>query len=156
MTPPADLILIRRMAAADLPAVEEIDRISFSSPWNPGAYWYELHENERARCWVAVAGGRVAAALVGWLVLDEYQIGTIAVHPDFRRRGIGRRLMAAAIEEARGAGAVQVTLEVRAGNRSAQSLYEGFGFKIVGRRPRFYSDGEDALLMNLDIETPEN
>lgn len=150
--------LVRRMALRDLPEVETIDRRSFPSPWPPGAYRYELTSNARAQCWVAEKDGEVAGALVGYLVLDEYQVATIAVHPAFRRQGIGRALLAHALDDAQRAGAQSAFLEVRVGNRAAQSLYSQFGFRIVGNRPKFYADGEDALIMAADLlyTTPED
>jgi len=140
-------ITVRRMRAADLEAVEAIDRQSFPLPWPPGSYRVELDSKPHARCWVAEAGGRVVAVLVGWLVVDEYQIATLAVHPDDRRRGAGKALLGAAIEAAAAEGAVRFTLEVRAGNSAALALYHAFGFRIVGVSPRRYADGEDAVLM---------
>lgn len=145
------LTTVRRMQLGDVREVEAIDRLSFPSPWPAGAFIFELTENTRAQCWVTETEGRVSGALVGWLVLDEYQIGTIAVHPDYRRRGVGRALLRRALEEAQQAGARTAVLEVRVGNQSAQSLYRQFGFRIVGDRPRFYADGEDAYTMTVEL-----
>lgn len=139
--------VVRAMTAHDLDAVEEIDRISFPLPWPPGSYAYELDHNPLARCWVAELDGRVAGALVGWLILDEYQIATIAVHPDSRRRGVGRALFGHALEAAEAENAARFTLEVRAGNAAAQALYREFGFTMTGISPGRYADGEDAVLM---------
>lgn len=140
-------IIIRPMRAADLQAVVELDRLSFSAPWPEDAFETEL-ANMNARCWVAEANGRVAAALVLWRVLDEAHIATIAVHPELRRQGIGARLLEHSMHEAYTEGTRVYHLEVRATNLSAQKLYINFGFEAVGRRPKYYKDtGEDALLM---------
>ena len=140
-------IVVRPMLAVDLPAVTELDRLCFSQPWSQNAYQAEL-ANLGARCWVAQADEQIAAVLVIWLVLDEAQIATIGVHPAFRRQGVGRLLMEAAMQAAYAEGARTYHLEVRAGNAAAQKLYQEFGFEVVGRRPRYYRDnGEDALLM---------
>jgi ribosomal-protein-alanine N-acetyltransferase len=143
----AEPITIRRMRTDDLEAIEAIDRESFPLPWPPGSYRYELDFNPRARCWTAETGGRVIGALVGWLIVDEYQVATLAVHPDERRRGAGKALLEKAIEAAKEEGAARFTLEVRASNSAAKALYETFRFRIVGISPRRYADGEDALLM---------
>ncbi|HUF36899.1 MAG TPA: ribosomal protein S18-alanine N-acetyltransferase [Anaerolineales bacterium] len=140
-------IVIRRMAAVDLAEVEAIDQASFPLPWPPGSYRYELDDNPRARCWVAEIDGQVAGALVGWLILDEYQVATFAVRAEARRRGVGRALLGQAITAAEAEGAERFTLEVRAGNTAAQALYRGFGFTITGISPARYADGEDAILM---------
>jgi ribosomal-protein-alanine N-acetyltransferase len=138
---------IRKMQAADLPAVAALDQLSFSQPWPPAAFEVEL-ENPNARCWVAEEENFVTAALVIWRVLDEAHIATIAVHPDFRQRGIGKALLRAGMDAAYAEGARIYHLEVRAGNLAAQKLYANFGYEVVGRRARYYKDnGEDALLL---------
>jgi ribosomal-protein-alanine N-acetyltransferase len=135
------------MTAADLPAVQALDALSFSTPWPARAFAVEL-ANPNARCWVTEIGGQVVAALVVWRVLDEAHIVTLAVHPGFRRRGVGRVLLQDAMDAAYVGGARIYHLEVRAGNIAAIGLYEGLGFQAVGRRPKYYVDtGEDALLM---------
>ncbi len=143
----ADPTTIRPMKANDLEEVESIDRASFPLPWPHDSYRYELEQNPRARCWVAEVEGRVAGALVGWFVLGEYQIATIAVHPETLRMGIGKALLRTALEAAASEGAERFTLEVRQGNTAAQALYRQFGFTITGVSPGRYADGEDALLM---------
>lgn len=142
---------IRRMIAADLPAVAQIDSLSFSQPWPPAAFEMELL-NAKARCWVAEVENRVAAALVIWSVLDEAHIATIAVHPDFRQRGLGKALLQAGMRAAFAEGARIFYLEVRAGNLAAQKMYANFGYEVVGRRAKYYKDnGEDALLLTLKL-----
>ena len=153
---------IRRMRAADLAAVSQIDELSFSTPWPFPAFEIEM-DNPNARCWVAEVDdppgadlvGRVTAALVIWRVLDEAHIATIAVHPDFRWQGIGKLLLKTGMKSAYSEGARIYHLEVRAGNLAAQKMYLDFGYEVVGRRPRYYKDnGEDALLLTLDLTRP--
>jgi ribosomal-protein-alanine N-acetyltransferase len=148
-TPDAHTGIIRPMAAADLQAAEQIDSLSFSQPWPPAAFEVELR-NSDARCWVTEVEERVAAALVIWRVLDEAHIATIAVHPDFRQRGLGKALLQAGMQAAYAEGARIYHLEVRAGNLVAQKMYADFGYEVVGRRMKYYKDnGEDALLLTL-------
>ena len=142
---------IRPMLKADLAAVAQIDKLSFSQPWPSPAFEVEL-VNEHARCWVAEEDGDLAAALVIWRVLDEAHIATIAVHPNFRQRGIGKALLQTGMEAAYAEGARIYHLEVRAGNLAAQKMYTNFGYEVVGRRIKYYKDnGEDALLMTLNL-----
>ena len=142
-------MLIRPMTTDDLPVVAELDQLSFSQPWPSDAFEAEL-ANINSRCWVTEVDGRVVAAIVLWRVLDEAHIATIAVHPDFRRRGIGKALLKASMDAAYAEGARIYHLEVRAGNLAAQEMYADFGYEIVGRRPGYYQDnGEDALLLTL-------
>lgn len=141
---------IRRMTLDDLPAVIELDQLSFSLPWPERSFRFELTDNSASRCWVAEQDGRVAGMLVAWLLVDEAHIATLATHPDFRRRGIARELLAHALRSMAWEGAVSSLLEVRESNIAAQAMYRQFGYEAVGRRKRYYKDtDEDAILMTL-------
>lgn len=143
--------LIRKMALQDLEQVIAIDQVSFSLPWPVRSFQFELTDNEASRCWVAEQDGRVVAMLVGWFIIDELHVATIATHPDFRGRGIGRDILLYALCAARDEGAVKSFLEVRESNEVAQNMYRSFGFVEDGRRKEYYKDnGEDAILMSLD------
>ena len=86
-----------------------------------------------------------------WLMAEEAHIVTIAVRPDYRRRGVGELLLIAALELAALNNRSLVTLECRASNLAAQTLYEKYGFRQVGVRPRYYSDNhEDAIIMTTE------
>jgi ribosomal-protein-alanine N-acetyltransferase len=144
-------LLIRKMTLEDIPAVIELDKISFSLPWPERSFRFEITDNPVARCWVAEADGRLAGMLVGWLLVDEIHIATIATHPDFRRQGIGRKLLSHTLSRAMDEGARSSFLEVRESNLAAQEMYREFGYEVVGRRKRYYKDNdEDAILMNLE------
>jgi ribosomal-protein-alanine N-acetyltransferase len=145
------------MRIEDLPAVTGIDKISFSLPWPESSYRFEVADNEAARCFVAEAeDGRIAAMIVSWIIVDEAHIATFATHPDFRRQGIGSKLLSEALDDARQAGARRAFLEVRASNETAQEMYKRFGFEVAGRRPRYYRDNaEDAILMTLERLEPQ-
>ncbi len=145
-------VSIRPMRDADIPAVREIDRLAFPVPWPPSAYPHELHHSPHSHLWVAEIEGRVVGFAVLWLIIDEAHVATIAVHPDFRRQGIAQRLLAHLLQAARQRQARVATLEVRASNQAAQNLYRKFGFQVVGRRPKYYTDNhEDALIMTVPL-----
>jgi ribosomal-protein-alanine N-acetyltransferase len=92
-----------------------------------------------------------------WIAAQEAHISTIAVDPQYRGRGIGQLLLVTAIEKALELDARLVSLEVRVSNFVAQNLYRKYGFKVVGRRPRYYSDNrEDALIMTAEHITSES
>ena len=154
--PDASQIRLRSMRADDIPQVAALDHLSFADPWPQGSFEYELKANNYSLCLVAedpaaAEGGNIVGALVIWLIVDEAHIATIAVHPDHRHRGIGRRLLAEGLLQAAERGAVKSLLEVRSGNAEALHLYYGFGFKAVGLRPNYYpTEHEDALLLDLD------
>ena len=142
--------LIRKMTLDDIPVVVELDQISFSLPWPERSFRFEIADNPVARCWVAEVDGRVVGMVVGWLLVDEIHIATIATHPDFRRQGIGRKLLSHTLRHALEEGAQSSFLEVRASNLGAQEMYRQFGYEPSGRRKRYYKDNdEDAILMNL-------
>jgi ribosomal-protein-alanine N-acetyltransferase len=141
-------VVVEPMGLADVPAVHEIERLSFSTPWPAHAFEQELKGNRLARYVVARAGQRVVGFAGIWLMVDEAHVTTFGVHPDWRRQGIGRQLLLNLVELSVAIGARRMTLEVRASNGAAQELYRQFGFEVTGRRPRYYTDdGEDALVM---------
>ena len=146
---------IRPMTHADLSKVEEIDRISFSTPWPANAFHTELSQTSFSRLWVVETDREGEKQIVGiivvWLIMDEAHVGTIAVHPDYRRQGIGRMLLAHALLECLQGGARRAFLEVRRSNHAAQGLYRLFGFETTSVRRQYYQDNhEDALLMTLE------
>lgn len=153
--------MLRPMTLADLDQVEQIEQVSFRTPWPENAFHYELIQNRNALCWVAEWVGTdqapiIVADIVVWLILDEAHIGTLAVRPGYRRQGIAQRLLAKALLESARLGATHALLEVRVSNQAAQDLYRKFGFVQVGTRPGYYQDThEDALLMTLALLDPE-
>jgi len=145
--------IIASSTDADLDAVMAIEQLSFPAPWLRQAFADEL-----ARPWARlevlrqVATDGVVAFCNYWLVADELHILNIAVHPDERRRGHAARLVRHILDEAGRNKARVVSLEVRVSNQAASELYRKFGFREVGRRPRYYADnGEDALLMDREL-----
>jgi len=141
-------VAVEPMRLADIAAVHEIERLSFTTPWPAYAFEQELTANRLARYVVARVGTTVVGFGGVWLMVDEAHVTTIGVDPDWRRQGVGRRLLVALIDLAEELRASRVTLEVRAGNAGAQALYAELGFDVAGRRPNYYTDdGEDALVM---------
>lgn len=139
---------IEPMKVADLPAVHTIERASFTAPWPPESYRNDLETNRLAQYLVARVGDEIAAYGGMWLMIDEGHIITFAVHPAWRRQHVGERLLLAFLDLASDRGAHEATLEVRLSNLPARRLYEKFGFRPVGLRPRYYSDNnEDAIIM---------
>jgi ribosomal-protein-alanine N-acetyltransferase len=155
-------VRIRPMRLDDIDQVIVIDRLSFSLPWPASAFRHELVNNPSSLLRVAeldLADGSpyVVGAVVVWMILDEAHIATLAVHPDYRRRGISRQLLVTILRLAMERGASLATLEVRANNLAAQELYKQLKFEIVGRRPRYYQDNyEDALIMTANFSQPIN
>ncbi|MCE1254184.1 MAG: ribosomal protein S18-alanine N-acetyltransferase [Anaerolineae bacterium] len=148
-------ITIRPMKIEDVNDVVQIDQLSFVLPWPERSFRYEINQNQASRHWVAEISGengpRIVAMLVCWVILDEAHIGTIAVHPDYRRLKIGERLLNYAFAVLAGEGILSVFLEVRRSNEAARTLYRKLGFTEDGVRKRYYKDNyEDAILMHLE------
>jgi [ribosomal protein S18]-alanine N-acetyltransferase len=149
-------VSIEPMGLDDLPTVQAIEEASFTTPWPPHAYRSEIETNRLAQYIVARVRGEVVAYAGMWMMVDEAHITTFAVHPRWRRQRIGERLLLTLIDLARGRRAREATLEVRLSNLPARRLYEKYGFRPVGLRPRYYSDdNEDALIMTTEsLDTP--
>lgn len=144
---------VRPMTVEDIKQVAEIERLSFTIPWSEQAFLNEL-ENNRLALYLVVEGPPGVVGFVGmWCIVDEGHITNIAIHPDWRGRGLAKKLMETLLQEARQRGLVAVTLEVRPSNTAGQRLYRSLGFTVAGRRRGYYQDnGEDALLMWLYLD----
>ena len=144
---------IEPMRERDLIDVVEIEETSGLNRWGYDAYRRELFTNPNSILIVArnlFLGPAVVGFFAGWIVEDELHVNNVASRQDFRRIGIGRSLMEAAIDETRRRGCTQVLLEVRASNEAAQLLYKDLGFSFIGRRRDYYRlPIEDALVMKL-------
>ncbi|MCR4408511.1 MAG: ribosomal protein S18-alanine N-acetyltransferase [Anaerolineae bacterium] len=158
--------VVEPMRLEDLEEVLAIERMAFPLPWSLRAYRWELTNNHNACYLVARQRQPKQGALKTtvrspvlayggfWLVIDEAHISTLAVHPDWRRHGLGSLIMAALLDKAVERGAVVATLEVRVSNEAAQNLYRTFGFERVGLRRHYYQDNnEDALIMTTPLLT---
>ena len=144
-------LLVEPATAADLDAIDAIERHSFATPWPRHAFEVEL-ARDIARLTVARAPDVIGFCNY-WLLSDggpggEVQVMAIASHPDHRRAGVGAALLAEALDHGRAHRAEVATLEVRRGNAPAIAMYERAGFRTVHVRARYYQDnGEDALVM---------
>lgn len=139
---------VRIMKLEDISAVYDLECKCFSVPWSIDSFMQEVEVNKLAHYYVGVENGEVVAYGGYWLVVDEAHITNIAVSPDCRRRGYGKRLVEIMLDRAKLDGARSITLEVRESNEAARMLYRSFGFKDAGVRPGYYQDPkEDAILM---------
>ncbi len=146
---------LRRMRRADIDQVYTLEQRIFPAPWSRNSYEFELERNPASEQWVVEVWAEreewlIVAYSVCWQLGDELHIANLAVAPKYRRGGLGRRLLHHVLARAAEKGMKSATLEVRSGNQAAQGLYASFGFEVVGRRKRYYSNNrEDALLMQL-------
>jgi len=143
----------RPMELTDLPQIEIVEKLSFTSPWPRQAFYNELVFNRFAHYTVVTVKGKVAGYCGFWLILDEAHITNIAIHPDYRGQGVGEALLDEVIQKAKNLGATKMTLEVRVSNVVAQSLYEKKGFVRAGIRKGYYTDNqEDAIIMWVNFD----
>jgi len=140
------------MQESHVTQIAALELICFSDPWSENSIRYELR-NPLSTWLVAIEGERVVGYVGSQTVLGETDMMNLAVDPDFRKQGIGERLVAKLIDLLRVKQAYCLTLEVRTSNTPAISLYEKLGFSQVGRRPNYYHHPkEDALIMRKEWE----
>ena len=140
-------ITYKPLDAAHAGAVATLESLVMGSDaWSEALVADELPRADRV-WWAAYEGEALAGYAGGWIVDGQVQIRKVGVDPAMRRRGIARELLAHVAADARDLGASRCSLEVRAGNVGAQELYAALGFRSLGVRPRYYSDGEDAVIM---------
>ena len=135
------------MRMSDVPAIAELEKICFSDPWSENSIAFEVN-NPLAYWLVAEEQGIVAGYVGSQSVLDAADMMNIAVHPDYRRQGIARELVAELTDALAEKGVKILALEVRQSNAPAIALYEQLGFQQVGLRPNYYRNPrENALIM---------
>jgi [ribosomal protein S18]-alanine N-acetyltransferase len=138
---------IRSLGYSDLPQVIGIERRAFTAPWSLAMFVLELSKPSGLGLAALDAD---SSKLVGYLILSRYDtvwhLMNVAVDPVWRRQGIARAMLEEMFERA--GPEEQYTLEVRTSNAPAIALYESYGFRSAGTRPRYYRDtGEDAVIM---------
>lgn len=140
-----------RLDAGHLDEVLALEQRCFSMPWTAKQFGLAF-EQKVFSVFGLRAGGRLLAYASVYHAAGELEILNVAVLPECRRRGLGRRLLGLLLQVARKMGITRAVLEVRTGNAPAIALYEGLGFARAGRRPRYYADtGEDALIYTLNL-----
>lgn len=147
-----ETVVIDPMRLRDLGEIMKIEKLCFTTPWSKHAFLSELLDNDRAYYLVAKVDTRPVGYIGVWLVAGEGHVTNVAVHPDYRERGIGKSLLQAVEEVATARGHRRMTLEVRVSNESAHRLYCKLGYVDAGIRRGYYRDNnEDAIVMWKDI-----
>lgn len=152
---PRSALRTRNLSEDDLARVLEIERGCFSTPWHESTFRGLIRRTDTDLVAAELDGVLVGYA-VCWTILDQAELGNVAVAPAARSRGTGQLLVEAAMARIRGRGARECFLEVRETNVVAQALYRSHGFDVVGRRRGYYSrPTEDALVMRLLLGTAQ-
>ena len=145
-------LVVRPISFGDLPQVIAIERRSFPSPWSLAMFVLELSKPSGI-CLAAVREGEIVGYVICARYDEAFHVMDIAVDPEHRRGGVASALLDGVI--ARAGEDANYTLEVRVSNAGAIALYERYGFRGVGTRPRYYADnGEDAIIMWRAVGTP--
>lgn len=145
--------IVRRMRDADVPRVIEIENECYSTPWSEETFRGLLRRRD-CDLYVADADATVVGYSVFWSVLDQGELGNVAITTEWRRRSLARLLIDRVFDGARTRGVREVFLEVRVSNDGARSLYTQLGFRQVGRRRDYYSAPiEDALVLCRTLDT---
>lgn len=143
-----DYFNISSMKIEDIEDIMVVENLCFTIPWSKESFIHELINDKLTRYICARAGNKAIAYIGMWKIYDEGHVTNIAVHPQYRRKGIGGKLISHLISIAQKEKIEKMTLEVRKSNIAAQKLYIKNGFEIKGVRKKYYSDnGEDAIIM---------
>jgi ribosomal-protein-alanine N-acetyltransferase len=143
--------LIRAAVPEDVPSVAALETRVFPDPWPVHLYAQEVRQELRFQRVVFNADGYLAAYLFACWQADELHVLKVATHPMYQGAGVASTLLAEAAAEAHRGHGRGIILEVRPSNHRAVQLYRHLGYHVIGRRPRYYSDGEDALVMFLAV-----
>ena len=141
---------------AQLHHLEEISAIensSFKQPWSKTQIQSDIQSEMDSENWVYLMDKLVVGYILGRIMLDEFHLNNVAVHPDYLRRTIGKKLIQHIISRVISSDIKSVLLEVSANNIPAQKCYQSVGFTQMGVRKDYYSKGDDAILYSLDLIT---
>jgi [ribosomal protein S18]-alanine N-acetyltransferase len=146
-----DPVVVRDLVPGDLEALLAIENVAFTTPWRRETF-ESLFTRVDTDLLAAERDGRLVGYAICWTIVDQSELGNLAVTPECRGEGIGRLLVRASMERLRRRDSRECFLEVRASNLAAQRLYEAEGFATIGRRKRYYSKpAEDAIVMRLRL-----
>lgn len=136
-----------QMNTSHVPQIAELERLCFHDPWSENSIASEVN-NALSLWFVAIENDVVVGYVGSQTVLGETDMMNIAVHPDYRKKGIGTGLILTLIHELKQRGSHSLMLEVRVSNEPAISVYKKLGFAEVGRRKNYYRNPkEDALIL---------
>ncbi len=142
------------MREEDIDKVVEIERLSFTTPWSKYAFLSEIYNQPISRPFVIENSreNKIIGYVIYWIIGDEAHINNIALHPEFRGKGIGEYVLRKIIELIKKAGAKFISLEVRPSNIPARKLYQKLGFRLKAIRKNYYiNPKEDALILVKDL-----
>ncbi len=138
-------INVVRIEQIHLSACIKLDKIALNGLWTKQQWEKEISDPRRI-CLGVLSSTKLIAIACGWLIVDEFHLTAVAVHPRHRRKGVAERILSVLLDKAIQAGASKATLEVSNKNIAAIELYKKFGFKTAGSRTAYYKNGSNALI----------
>lgn len=143
-----DAITFELLASSDIAEVAELEILVSPEPWSLALFEGELDMSEASRDWLVARSGSALVGFGGMMYVEpEAHLMNIAVDPQMQGKGVATELLLRLVRRSISRGMTALTLEVRVDNAAAKGLYQRFGFAPVGMRPKYYQDGEDALIM---------
>ena len=136
---------------SQLDEIVKIENSSFEKPWKRSQLMDDIRNHIDSENWVFVQDEKVVGYIFGWIIQNEFHLYNIAVHPDYLRKKIGQKLINHIISRVADQKVNVILLEVSVNNISARKCYQSLGFVEVGLRKDYYSQGDDAILYNLEI-----
>ena len=145
------MIQIHKMTIQDLEQIYHILNTEFDDFWNENLL-KSVIENPNSKCIMAKSNDEIVGFACIWKAVDDIHVTNIVVKKIYRNQGIGSLLLKELIEISNKENVVSITLEVNASNLPAQNLYEKYGFKVLGRRKKYYNGIEDAIIMTKNLK----
>lgn len=146
-------LTIEKMTLKHIDDVMEIENILYSDPWSRKSFLYEVIANQFSMPKVLLINNMIIGYVIIWTIFEEFHIANIAIHPDYQNQGFGTFLLSEILKEDKGL--EYAILEVRETNLPAIHLYEKFGFTKISKRYRYYSNGENAIVMRKMFKQPQ-
>ena len=145
------MIQIHKMTIHDLEQISNILNSEFDDFWNENLLKSEI-ENPNSKCIMAKLNNEIVGFACIWKAVDDIHVTNIVVKKIYRNQGIGSLLLKELINISNKENVTSITLEVKDSNLPAQKLYEKYGFKVLGRRKKYYNGIEDAIVMTKDLK----
>ena len=133
--------------------IVSIEKSAFNKPWTKNQFMNDIQSELDSENWVYVINELVAGYIFGWIIQGEFHLNNIAVHPEYLRISIGKNLIQHIIARVILRNVGVILLEVSAENIPARKCYQSLGFNQMGIRKDYYSNGDDAILYNLELNT---
>lgn len=145
------MIQIHKMTVQDLSQISNVLNTEFDDFWNENLLKSEI-ENPNSKCIIAKSNDEIVGFACIWKAVDDIHITNIVVKKIYRKQGIGSLLLKELIKISNNENVTSITLEVKDSNLPAQNLYQKYGFKVLGRRKKYYNGTEDAIIMTKDLK----